>query len=78
MARTGMTPRHEFFNPENMNRLLGPSVATSFCTTSLEGRLTKRVELGDGDGRYLVVFDTRYGELQYLAVQAENHTLPGL
>jgi hypothetical protein len=45
----------------------------SGCTLTKEG-----MELGDGDGGYLVVFDTRYGELQYLAVQAENYTRPGL
>ena len=39
---------------------------------------TSRVESLDSDGGYFVVFDARYGELEYLPFQTEGTLCPAL
>ena len=38
---------------------------------------TSRVESRDSNGCYFVVFDARYGELEYLPFQTEGYNMPG-
>ena len=38
---------------------------------------TSRVESRDRNGGYFVVFDARYGELEYLLFQTEGYTMSG-
>src|SRR5690242_7587563 len=54
------------------------AVRSSRTSSKRKEIIINRVELPDGDGGHLVVFDARYGELQYLALQVEGYTLSRL